>query len=52
MAKKEIEVILTEPVVSLNANEGDQVKVAPGYARNFLLPQGKAVPAINVTWKP
>ena len=45
MAKKEIEVILTEPVVSLNANEGDQVKVAPGYARNFLLPQGKAVPA-------
>ena len=45
MAKKEFEVILTEPVVSLNANEGDQVKVAPGYARNFLLPQGKAVPA-------
>ena len=45
MSKKAIEVILTEPVVSLNANEGDQVKVAPGYARNFLLPQGKAVPA-------
>ena len=45
MSKKAIEVILTEPVVSLNAKEGDQVKVAPGYARNFLLPQGKAVPA-------
>ena len=45
MSKKAIEVILTEPVVSLNANEGDQVKVTPGYARNFLLPQGKAVPA-------
>ena len=24
---------------------GDQVKVRPGYARNFLVPQGKAVPA-------
>lgn len=45
MSKKEIEVILTQPVVSLNANEGDQVKVSPGYARNFLLPQGKAIPA-------
>ncbi len=26
-------------------NLGDQVEVKPGYARNFLFPQGKAVPA-------
>ncbi|MDG2215016.1 MAG: 50S ribosomal protein L9 [Verrucomicrobiota bacterium] len=45
MAKKETEIILTQPVISLNAHEGDQVKVSPGYARNFLLPQGKAIPA-------
>ena len=45
MAKKETEVILTQPVISLNAHEGDQVKVSPGYARNFLLPQGKAIPS-------
>ena len=45
MAKKEIKVILTQPVVSLDAHEGDQVKVSPGYARNFLLPQGKAISA-------
>ena len=45
MAKKQTEVILTQPVISLNAHEGDQVKVSPGYARNFLLPQGKAIPA-------
>tara|TARA_B100000959_G_scaffold256457_2_gene289676 strand:+ start:266 stop:784 length:519 start_codon:yes stop_codon:yes gene_type:complete len=45
MAKKEIEVILTQQVVSLSAHEGDQVKVSSGYARNFLLPQGKAIPA-------
>ena len=45
MSKKETEVILTENVVSLGAAEGDVVKVKPGYARNFLLPQGKAIPA-------
>ena len=45
MSKKEIEVILTQPVVSLNAHEGDQIKVSSGYARNFLLPHGKAIPA-------
>ena len=37
------EVLLLQPVVGLGA-EGDQVKVRAGYARNFLLPQGKAVP--------
>jgi large subunit ribosomal protein L9 len=41
MAK--IEVILTHNIVGLGA-ESDQVKVAAGYARNFLLPQGFAVP--------
>ena len=45
MSKKETEVILTENVVSLAAAEGDVVKVKPGYARNFLLPHGKAIPA-------
>ena len=45
MSKKETEVILTENVVSLAAAEGDVVKVKPGYARNFLLPQGKALRA-------
>jgi large subunit ribosomal protein L9 len=45
MAKKETEIILTQPVISLKAHEGDQVKVSSGYARNFLLPQGKAIPA-------
>jgi len=37
-----MEIILREEVVNLG-NIGDIVKVAPGYARNFLLPKGKAV---------
>jgi large subunit ribosomal protein L9 len=37
------EVLLVKPVDGLGA-EGDQVKVRAGYARNFLLPQGIAVP--------
>ncbi|MCD8284486.1 MAG: 50S ribosomal protein L9 [Opitutae bacterium] len=37
------EVLLKKPVAGLGA-EGDQVKVRAGYARNFLLPQGIAVP--------
>ncbi len=37
------EVLLIQPVDGLGA-EGDQVKVRAGYARNFLLPQGLAVP--------
>lgn len=37
------EVILTHNVVGLGA-ESDHVKVAPGYARNFLFPQGLAIP--------
>lgn len=36
------EVLLLKPIEGLGA-EGDQVKVRPGYARNFLLPQKSAV---------
>jgi large subunit ribosomal protein L9 len=42
MAKR-VQVVLSEDVLSLGRN-GDLVEVAPGYARNFLLPTGKAVP--------
>src|SRR3974377_1001671 len=37
------EVILTSSIVGLGA-ESDQVKVAAGYARNYLFPQGMAIP--------
>jgi large subunit ribosomal protein L9 len=37
------EVILTHNIVGLGA-ESDQVKVAPGYARNFLFPHRLAIP--------
>ena len=37
------EVILTQNIVGLGA-ESDQVKVAPGFARNFLYPQRMAIP--------
>lgn len=37
------EVILTSNIVGLGA-ESDQVKVAPGFARNFLFPQRLAIP--------
>ncbi len=37
------EILLLKLVDGLGA-EGDQVKVRAGYARNYLLPQGKAVP--------
>ena len=41
MAKTEV--ILTTNIVGLGG-ESDQVKVAAGYARNYLFPQGFAVP--------
>lgn len=41
MAKTEV--ILTHNVVGLGG-ESDQVKVAAGYARNYLYPQGLAIP--------
>jgi len=39
-----MKLILKETINSLG-KEGDVVKVKPGYGRNYLLPQGKAVPA-------
>lgn len=39
-----MDVILLEKIKNLGAL-GDRVKVKPGYGRNFLIPQGKAVPA-------
>jgi large subunit ribosomal protein L9 len=39
-----MELILLSKVQNLG-NLGDKVKVKPGYGRNFLVPQGKAVPA-------
>lgn len=39
-----MELILLEKVKNLG-NLGDKVTVKPGYGRNYLLPQGKAVPA-------
>jgi large subunit ribosomal protein L9 len=39
-----MELILLQKVVNLGSL-GDKVKVKPGYGRNFLVPQGKAVPA-------
>lgn len=39
-----VEVILKEPIRGLGA-EADIVKVKSGYARNFLVPQGKALEA-------
>lgn len=39
-------VILLEKVGKLG-NIGDQVSVKSGFGRNFLIPQGKAIPATN-----
>lgn len=44
MAKTEV--ILTHNIVGLGG-ESDQVKVAAGYARNYLFPQGLAIPLSN-----
>lgn len=38
-----MQIILQENIRNLGSL-GEQVKVKPGYARNYLLPQGKAVP--------
>jgi len=48
MAKTEV--ILTSNIIGLGA-ESDQVKVAAGYARNFLLPQGLAIPLTGANKK-
>jgi large subunit ribosomal protein L9 len=39
-----MEIILLEKVLNLG-DLGDTVKVKPGYGRNYLVPNGKAVPA-------
>ena len=44
------EVILTEKIHNLGA-EADIVKVKRGYARNFLVPQGKALQVTKLTLK-
>ncbi len=44
------EVLLVKPVEGLGG-EGDQVKVRAGYARNFLLPRGVAVPVTEANGK-
>ncbi len=49
MAKR-IQVVLNEDVISLG-KDGDLVEVAPGYARNFLLPLGKALPVTPAVLK-
>ncbi len=41
-----MEIILLDKIANLG-NLGDQVAVKAGYARNFLFPKGKAVPATN-----
>ena len=45
-----MDVILLEKVKNLG-DLGDTVKVKPGYGRNFLLPQGKALPATKANLK-
>jgi len=44
------QVILTEPIAGLGA-EADVVKVKPGFARNFLIPRGKAYEVTPATLK-
>jgi large subunit ribosomal protein L9 len=49
MAKR-VQVVLNEDILSLGRN-GDLVDVAPGYARNFLLPFNTAVPVTPAVMK-
>jgi len=42
-----MEIILLENVANLGGL-GDRVNVKPGYGRNYLVPQGKAVPATAI----
>ncbi|MCB1793613.1 MAG: 50S ribosomal protein L9, partial [Candidatus Competibacteraceae bacterium] len=39
-----MEIILLEKIANLGGL-GDRIKVKPGYARNFLIPKGKATEA-------
>ena len=49
MAKR-VQVVLNEDLLSLG-KDGDLVEVAPGYARNFLFPYGKALPVTPAVLK-
>tara|TARA_Y100001968_G_C19452804_1_gene769951 strand:- start:2644 stop:3102 length:459 start_codon:yes stop_codon:yes gene_type:complete len=49
MAKR-VQVVLNQDVLSLG-KDGDLVDVAPGYARNFLIPHGKALPVTPAVLK-
>ncbi len=49
MAKR-VQVVLNEDIISLG-KDGDLVEVAPGYARNYLLPHGKALPVTPAVLK-
>ena len=49
MAKR-VQVVLNEDIKSLGKN-GDLVEVAPGFARNFLLPNKKALPVTPTVLK-
>ena len=42
MAKRHVQVVLKKDVDNLGLS-GDVVRVRPGFARNFLIPRGKAV---------
>jgi large subunit ribosomal protein L9 len=45
-----MQVILLEDILSLG-KAGDLVKVSDGYGRNFLIPQKKAIPATEKSFK-
>ncbi len=47
---KRVQVVLNEDILSLG-KDGDLVEVAPGYARNFLMPYGKALPVTPAVMK-
>ncbi|GCE64884.1 50S ribosomal protein L9 [cyanobiont of Ornithocercus magnificus] len=47
---KHVQIVLNEDIFGLG-RYGDLVKVAPGYARNFLLPFGKAMPVTPAVMK-
>jgi len=45
---RNVQVILSEDVASLG-NAGELVNVKPGFARNYLIPQGKAIAATEAS---
>ena len=47
---KRVQIVLKEDILSLG-KDGDVVEVSPGYARNFLLPHGKALPVTPAVMK-